>query len=206
MFYKSFTTFEDWTAVVDSGYGIDIIYLDYSEAFDTVPHLRLIEKLKGYGISGKLIMWLKSFLNGRLQRVVLNGVQSHWSEVTSGVLQGSVLRPLLLVLYINKLGIFTDDTKIYSIINSVRDVHVEELQCDLDSMREWSRTWLLNLNLEKYKIMHIGKTPNASYSMEISSSPGPLRELSVVNFEKDLGVWTTSTLKPSLHCDIRLLL
>ena len=94
---------------------------------------------------------------------------------------------------------FADDTKIYSIINSARDV--EELQCDLNSMREWSRSWLLNLNLEKFKVMHIGKTPNASYSMEISSSPGSFRELSVVDFEKDLGVWTTSTLKPSLHCD-----
>ena len=74
----------------------------------------------------------------------MNGVQSHWSEVTSGVPQGSVLGPLLfaIVLYINdvaeiircKLGIFADDTKIYSIINSVRNV--EELQCDLDSMWE----------------------------------------------------------------------
>ena len=149
------TTFKDWTAAVDSGYSIDIMYLDYSKAFDTVSHLRLIEKLKGYGIGGKLIMWLKSFLNGRFQRVVLNGVQSPWSEVTSGVPQGSVLRPLLFVLYINdvaetircKLDTFADDTKIYSIINSVRDV--EELQCDLDSMREWSRTLLLNLNLKK---------------------------------------------------------
>ena len=143
-----------------------------------MPHLRLIEKLKGYGIGGKLIMWLRSFLNGRFQRVVLNGVQSHWSEVTSGVPQGSVLGPLLFVLYINdvaetiqcKLGIFADDTKIYSIINSARDV--EKLQCDLNSMREWSRSWLLNLNLEKCKVMHIGRTPNANYSMEIFSSPG----------------------------------
>ena len=63
-FTNLLTTFEDWTAAVDSGYGIDIIYLDYSKAFDTVPHLRHIEKLKGYGIGGELIMWLKSFLNG----------------------------------------------------------------------------------------------------------------------------------------------
>ena len=87
-------------------------------------------------------MWLKSFLNSQFQRVVLNGAQSHWYEVTSGVPQGSVLGPLLFVLYINdvaetircKLGIFADDTKIYSIINSARDV--EELQCDLNSMQE----------------------------------------------------------------------
>ena len=54
-------TFEDWTATVDQGYGVDVIYLDYSKAFYTVPHYRLIEKLKGYGISGNLLMWLRSF-------------------------------------------------------------------------------------------------------------------------------------------------
>jgi len=108
---------------LDLGYGIDVIYLDYSKAFDSVPHLRLIEKLKEYGIGGNLLLWLKSFLHGRSQRVVLNGVQSQWMEVTSGVPQGSVLRPLPFVLYINdiakfiqcKLGVFADDTKIHSI-------------------------------------------------------------------------------------------
>ena len=95
------------------------------------------------------------------------------------------------------MGIFTDDTKFYSIINSVRDV-----ECDLDSMQEWSRTWLLNVNVEKCKVTHSGKLPNISYSMKISTSPGSFMELSEVNFEKDLtGVWRTSTLKPSLHCD-----
>ena len=85
-----------------------------------------------------------------------------------------------------KLGIFADNTKIYSIINSVRDV--EELQCDCDSIQEWSRIWLLNLNLEKCKVMHIGKTPNISYSMEISTSPDSFMELNEINFGKDLGV------------------
>ena len=103
------------------------------------------------------------------------------------------LGPQLFILYINdvaetircKLGIFTDDTKFYSIINSVKNV-----ECDLDGMQEWSRTWLLNVNLEKCKVMHIGKLPNISYSMKISTSPGSFMELSEVNFEKNLCVWS----------------
>ena len=196
-------TFEDWTAAVDQGYGVDVVYLDYSKAFDSVPHLRLIEKLKGYGIGGNLLNWMKSFLHGRFQRVVLNGIESQWLEVTSGVPQGSVLGPLLFVLYINdiaenikcKLGIFADDTKIYSIINSVSNV--EDLQCDLDNMQEWCETWLLNLNLDKCKVMHIGRTLNSTYKMNISNTCIDLCE---VESEKDLGLWVTSSLKPSLHC------
>jgi len=64
---------EAWALAVDPGYGVDVIYLDYSKAFDSVPHLRLIEKLKSYGISGSLLLWLENFLSGHLQRIVLNG-------------------------------------------------------------------------------------------------------------------------------------
>jgi len=76
-----------------------------------------------------------------------------------------------------------------------------KLQCDLDNMQEWSRTWLLNLNLEKCKVMHIGKTLNTRYKMKSSTNLGSYVELNEVSLEKDLGIWTTSSLKPSLHCD-----
>jgi len=148
-------TFEAWTDAVDSGFGVDVIYLDYSKAVDSVPHLRLIGKLSSYGIGDKLLLWFKSFLQGHSQRVVLNETESQWSNITSGVPQGSVLGPLLFVLYINdiaefiqcQLRVFADDTKIYSIIRSICDVI--NLQRDLDKMQEWSRINLLNLNLEK---------------------------------------------------------
>ena len=76
-----------------------------------------------------------------------------------------------------------------------------ELQCDLDYMQEWCKIWLLNLNLEKCKVMHICKSLNTTYKMEFSSSPGSYIDLCEVNSEKDLGLWTTLSLKPSLQCD-----
>ena len=118
LFTNLLETFENWTDALDSGYDVDVVYLDYSKAFDSVPHLRLIRKLMGYGIGGSLLLRMKSFLIGRSERVVLNRIASHWSDVMSGVSQGSVLGHLLFVLYINDiadvirsdLSIFADDT------------------------------------------------------------------------------------------------
>ena len=92
--------------------------------FDSVPHY---QKLASYGLNGKLLTWLTDFLLGRLQRVVLNGEVSEWLEVTNGVQQGSVLGPLLFILYINDIAeaskcdleVFADDTEIYSIIETI---------------------------------------------------------------------------------------
>ena len=95
-------TLEEWTEALDEGYGIHAIFLDYKKAFDTVPHRRLISKLRGYRANGKLLQWIENFLTNRKMRVILNGCAAEWTEVLSGVPQGLVLGPLLFLIYVNE--------------------------------------------------------------------------------------------------------
>jgi len=95
-------TFENWTKALDEGYGLDVVYLDYRKAFDSVPHW-LIEKLKSFGINGKLLQWLEDFLTLRTMKVGLGKTFSQLLEVLSGIPQGSILEPLLFLLYVNEL-------------------------------------------------------------------------------------------------------
>ena len=90
-------------ATIAEGGVIDTIYLDFAKAFDTVPHYRLLGKLQAYGIQGKLFHWIKEFLKERTQIVMINGVESEPTSVLSGIPQGTVLGPLLFVVYINDI-------------------------------------------------------------------------------------------------------
>jgi hypothetical protein len=196
-------TLEAWTRLLDDGFGIDVIYLDYRKAFDTVPHGRLIEKLRSYGIAEELITWITAFLVGRKMRVGVNGKYSTWADVLSGVPQGSVLGPLLFLLFVNDLPdwvvnsikMFADDTKIWSAIQSAENSH--SLQDDLNTLTEWSKRWLLKFNPKKCKVMHIGHHIDTGYTMLVDGIEWQLEE---IKEEKDLGVWWTDDLKPSRQC------
>ena len=154
------TAMNHWTESLNSGYATDIIYFDFKKAFDSVPHRRLLLKLKSYGISGNLLSWLSSFLTGRLQRVTLNNVYSEWSNVISEVPQGSVLGPILFLLYVNDIPsvvdshllVFADDIKLYRRIQSENDII--QLQKDINNLLNWSNTWLLNFNIPKCKVSY----------------------------------------------------
>lgn len=195
------TVLDEWTEALDSGKSIDCIYMDYKKAFDTVPHKRLIKKLQAYGIGEEMVEWIRQFLSDREQQVLCNGKQSNWHPVTSGVPQGSVIGPLLFVIYINDLPslvqssvyLFADDTKVYKIIKDTSDKH--KLQEDLERVNEWTQKWLLSLHPEKCKHIHIGKQdPSPEYMYSISG-----QNLEQVEHEKDIGVIVDKELKFEKH-------
>ena len=188
------------TKYVDEGHPVDAIYLDFSKAFDKVPHKRLVKKVEAHGIIGKINIWVEEWLSNRSQRVVLNGKCSDWAAVTSGVPQGSVLGPVLFLVYINDIDKnitshilkFADDTKIFRATSNENDV--VSLQNDLQTLIEWSAEWQMLFNADKCKSIHYGyNNPRHVYNMGG-------QQLQQVNQEKDLGVIITDNLKYGKQC------
>ena len=157
-------TTADIHRALDNNIQADGILLDFSKAFDKVPHKRLALKLDHYGVRGNTLSWIKSFLADRTQKVVLNGKQLETIPVTSGVPQGTVLGPLLFLIYINDLPdsvrhsttrLFADDYLIYRNIRSARDT--ELLQQDMDQLQIWEKDWLMNFNTSKCQTIHFSR-------------------------------------------------
>ena len=195
------STVNDWLSELDDNKPVDAIYLDLKKAFDTVPHKRLINKIKGYGVCGRILEWVSDFLSERTQYVNVNGKVSDRVSVTSGVPQGSVLGPILFIYYINDLPdcvdchtrIFADDTKAYSSILTTDDR--DRLQTNIHHLVNWTDTWLLRFNSDKCKVLHLGKNnPNYPYVIREGNEE---RILDITTAEKDLGV----TVDPLLDFD-----
>ena len=190
-------TLEAWTKIIDDGDGIDVAYLDFRKAFDLVSHKHLIHKLTKYGISGQIIEWVKNFLDNRTQRVLIRGTASSYHKVTSGVPKGSVLGPILFLIFINDLplkvlsplSLFADDSKIFTRIidasnadKNYTNIGSEVLQQDLNCVLKWAKKWKMEFNVDKCKIMHIGQNnPKSTYNMDGKNLEATLSE-------KDLGV------------------
>ena len=188
------------TQHVDKGQPVDVIYLDFQKAFDKVPHVRLIKKVKAHGIDGKILKWIETWLAGRLQRVVLNGSKSNWSEVMSGVPQGSVLGPLLFVIFINdiddnivnKILKFADDTKLLGAVSTKAEV--DELRKDLHKLFSWSQEWQMLFNVAKCGVVHFGhNNPREIYTLGGT-------QIETLHEERDLGVIIDESLKCRKQC------
>ena len=199
------TTFQDIASAYNKkGSQIDIAVLDFSKAFDTVPHDGLLSKLKHYGIDDKIWTWISNFLKQRKQRVVVDGIQSDLVTVDSGVPQGTVLGPILFLLHINdlpsvissKVRLFADDCLVYREIKSRQDQN--DLQKDLNLLESWGSTWGMRFNAAKCNIMRVSRkqTP-IPYQYELSG-----QVLEEVKDAKYLGVTVSDDLEWTKHIDV----
>ena len=189
---------EEITKWVDDGSPVDVVYLDFQKAFDKVPHQRLLLKLKAHDV----INWIEKWFTHRRQRVIVDGEISNWKSVLSGVPQGSVLGPILFLIYINdlegdissKVLKFADDTQVFRNVTNDRDK--QSLQDDLDKLVKWSEKWQMLFNFGKCKCIHIG---HGNMYKEYKMGDAVLGRTTQ---EKDLGVTFSADMKVSEQCGI----
>ena len=180
-----------------------IVFLDFQKAFDKVCHASLLYKLENFGFNQTILDWIRSYLEKRRQRVVIGRNYSDWRPVTSGVPQGSVLGPLLFVLFINDMPsvvghiikLFADDSKLIGVVRNNSDIQL--IQKDLDALVQWAKNWRMLFHPNKCKIMDISKknTVRHQFTMEKANST-ERHTLEYTEVERDLGVMISSNLKP----------
>ena len=189
---------------LDRGKQIDVLYLDMSKIFDKVSHAKLIHRLREFGFGGSILKWFGSYLTKRYQQKTVLGATSRPPPVTSGVPQGSILGPLLFLLYENhfsnsviysRIAIFANDTKIFKTINSISDASA--LQNDLSNFQESSSSINLELNNTKCKVLRVTRKHNKiTYPYKLNDTI-----LECTDCERGLGVLTSSTLTWSKQVD-----
>ena len=162
-------TSTDWANTPSNKGQTDIIFLDFSRAFNKISHRFILSNLHFYGIRNHTLSWIGAFLSNRTKTTVVNGVHSSYVEVTSGVPQGSVLGPMLFRLYMDDMNnaitsqikLFTD----YSVL--CRNIHNQTdqviLQNDLDTISSWAEKWLMELNINKCSVLSITLKRNSIF-------------------------------------------
>jgi hypothetical protein len=162
--------------ILDKNEQTDIVYLDFAKAFDSVDHSILLQKLKCDRMTGRLLNWLVDYLNNRHQRVVVDGAASQWTPVTPRVPQGSILGPMLFVIFLNDApyvinneavpALFADDTKLYKNITSVSECN--QLQQTLTNLDTWSQDNNIKFNGLKCKVLSMTRKKASIYFLSIS--------------------------------------
>ena len=182
----------------------DSILLDFSKAFDKVPHERLLHKLAYYGIQGNTLAWIRDFLSDRVQSVVVDGQNSASVGVTSGVPQWSVIGPLLFFMYISDLpdfvkhsstSLFADDSMISRTIRTEKDAQL--LQEDLDRLQDWEKMWIMEFNPDKCEAISITNKRNPiQYTYKIHG-----KSLKNIEYTKYLGLTIDKKQTWNAHID-----
>ena len=192
----------DWTLSLENKLSETIVFIDFKRAFDLVPHDLLLHKLSSYNIRGNLLRWIDRFLSNRTQATLVNGSISSFQPVSSGVVQGSCLGPLLFLIYINDITdhttqpvtskLYADDLKLYSAISTSTDI--QTFQDTLDRITVWSRVWRLPISIQKCCELNIGPSID-------SCPPLNLQDISLprTTSARDLGIIFDSCLNFDEH-------
>jgi len=190
---------------LDQKHDVRVVFLDLSKAFDRVWHKGLLFKLKQLGISGPLLSWLRNYLTDRKQRVVIEGQSSDWLGIDAGVPQGSILGPLLFVIFINdivkeiqtNIRLFADDT---SLFHYIVDSHITQtlLNNDLQKISDWAAQWLMIFNLLKNEAMTLSLRNNPPLQPPLFFDGTPLKEVSQ---HTHLGLTIASNMSWKPHVD-----
>ena len=197
----------DWTLALNDKHGVVIAYIDYAKAFDTVCHAKLLRKLASQGISGDLLEWICVFLHDRSHCTRVNNAYSEYVNIHSGVIQGSVIGPLLFLIYVNDVTeifgndcvckLYADDIKLYSIIDSKDDYG--EMQTRLSELQCWSDQWQLTISYKKCSVLLLNNVKGGHQANLVLGD----KEVSQPDCVKDLGVLIDQHLKFEEHIIIQ---
>ena len=201
-------TMSDWTLSIDNKQTQSIVYVDFSKAFDSVSRPKLITKLQGYGISGDLLNLISDFLSNRSQRTRIGRSLSESVDLTSGIVQGSCLGPLLFLIFINDLAdifdnevtpkFYADDLKLYTSIESNLDN--ARLQRNIDRLVDWASKWQLPISIQKCQVMQVGNKRRSEPIKTVISLGTAV--LPTCNTIRDLGIHVDDELKFSEHINL----